>query len=801
MPYDPLFMDEDKSSNQIGANDSHANMTHVTGDEVLHSAHGKEWHTLKSLKQAPESYKQDLLGLNTSGEPISRAEKSGASSFVVDGGDAKQLSNTASRFADTHDAKESRSLQDSLRKAILGLTKEYGSYFIPINKIDELITRQRILEELNQLSIGNADDREKYANDIWETYSSPKPTTRRKLFATLVLLEKTETILDFISEGTHDNDLPFRFSRANKVRYKNGKPVEAFWKSNIWKEMEKDLFKMYQWYMLSPYFEMSCELAPKVNHYIIEDRVVLPLVSQSTAEQTDIIQSGFSVVIKMKFHNAHYNADQYGNDQFFAVKELLKPQKASDDHSNKEVQSLIRLNNRNHEHLIRLLMTFEHKNHLNLVFPWAQGNLQDFWMEAYPDPQKTLGNRELSRWMAKQCLGISLALSEIHNNPFDSSRQPLQIPNTDGRNYGRHGDLKPENVLWFQSNSQSAEDSSLGILKVSDFGLVDFHGTHSKSRVPAADLGVTPTYRAPEFEVKKQVSQAYDIWGIGCIFLEFLEWYLRGKSGVLDFVQKRQNDHTCPPKKATIREDTFFNFAQSHREQPIEAIAKTSVHKEIFELSHHERSSDYILDFLDLVENCLLRMRPELRVNCDTLVQKLHLIDQNCSHSEKYCTERTKALWEKRTTDLSTLRSSNSLEMTNDGWEGAQSSFPQRRHDSGLLKNAQARSRPGISGHPEMIPESDGLTVTEDARTPLSTSDDENQLGPGALGIKHSSQHLLASTPVPDGRVAQNDSSFDQTVHSETHGNSLDEGSSRWKSMTRRMKMSLNPLFASFKTR
>jgi serine/threonine protein kinase len=145
--------------------------------------------------------------------------------------------------------------------------------------------------------------------------------------------------------------------------------------------------------------------------------------------------------------------------------------------------------------------------------------------------------------------------------------------------HGRHGDLKPENILWFRSylrEPKEADQSCLmGLLKISDFGLTSFHRTMSRSHIDAGGVPVSPTYRAPEYDVAKMVSQSYDIWSFGCVVLQFVTWYLLGWEEVDRFSQNRTKEDN-----SEVKEDVFFNFViikdGSGRAQT-GAIAKQSV--------------------------------------------------------------------------------------------------------------------------------------------------------------------------------------------------------------------------------
>lgn len=63
-----------------------------------------------------------------------------------------------------------------------------------------------------------------------------------------------------------------------------------------------------------------------------------------------------------------------------------------------------------------------------------------------------------------------------------------------------------------------------GILVIADFGLMAFHRGQSRSLVPGAKLHGTPTYAPPEWQLNYQVSRSYDIWSLGCVYLEFITW-------------------------------------------------------------------------------------------------------------------------------------------------------------------------------------------------------------------------------------------------------------------------------------
>jgi serine/threonine protein kinase len=195
----------------------------------------------------------------------------------------------------------------------------------------------------------------------------------------------------------------------------------------------------------------------------------------------------------------------------------------------------------------------------------------------HPNPTEPNRDYQLALWLSKQCLGIAEGLKMIHT----ADKPALADPTHDStyQLHGRHGDLKPENILWFKPYLEELreEDQScrMGLLKISDFGLTSFHRTISRSHIDAGGVPVSPTYRAPEYDVAKMVSQSYDIWSFGCVVLQFVTWYLLGWEEVDRFSQNRTDEDN-----SEVKEDVFFNFViikdESGRAQT-GAIAKQSV--------------------------------------------------------------------------------------------------------------------------------------------------------------------------------------------------------------------------------
>ncbi len=227
----------------------------------------------------------------------------------------------------------------------------------------------------------------------------------------------------------------------------------------------------------------------------------------------------------------------------YAVKCLRSRDKGEFD---QEVEALRRFRNHGDPHLIKLLATYYDGEFYNLIFPCADGNLRDYW-EQNPKPEKT---HSTILWIVKQCLGIAQALRKIHSGDFQG-RRGLSLQATGKR--GRHGDVKPENILWFPSESGTGTNDP-GVLVLSDFGIARFHHTETMHRIYHRNLAASLTYRAPECDLKTDISPSWDIWTLGCVYLEFLTWYLQGWDTV-DKFSKQRKKHDLEPD---VPEDKYF---------------------------------------------------------------------------------------------------------------------------------------------------------------------------------------------------------------------------------------------------
>jgi serine/threonine protein kinase len=258
-------------------------------------------------------------------------------------------------------------------------------------------------------------------------------------------------------------------------------------------------------------------------------------------------------------------------------------------------------------HMIPLLATFEIQDpqqddsEYHLLFDWAEGNLQQFWKSN----ETMVRDLDWLKWTAKQFCELARALHCIHN---DLERMPSA--NTYSNLYGRHGDIKPSNFLYFKLRDGSK------ILVMSDFGLGRLHSKISKSNADPRNMPMTISYRAPEFDLKDgKISPRSDVYSMGCVFLEHITWFLRGKTGVDDFASRRLEID----KKYKFELDTFFELSDDERT----ATTKGKVKEWIEELKQDEACCEYLFKMLNLIEKRMLDPNSDTRIHAGELTNEL----------------------------------------------------------------------------------------------------------------------------------------------------------------------------------
>ncbi|KAF2026799.1 hypothetical protein EK21DRAFT_73336 [Setomelanomma holmii] len=460
-----------------------------------------------------------------------------------------------------------------------------------------------------------------------------KRRSHRSIFAILVLAERSRLIVSFLHNKVSDLDLPLEpikergcligmRQRGTSPDGSQFPPLQCF-DDEEWSPASLGSFERYQWYMLAPYFSHGRH--GQINYYPLHDQQILPFESSHQAEDDAAeSQGGYGRVMMVRIHPAHHRLGRNpSSDYGFAVKQLLSNDRKS---FKKEKEMLKKFSGaRSHPHIVSLLATYRHRSKYHFIFDRAQSDLGRFWEMCEQAPELSQGD---VLWVSKQCLGIADGLFRIHQHKTfkvrrkrilsrqeelsTSKKQVTFVENASGTSlekrssvgkrgakhpnvesqrpassdmaalelyeirYGRHGDINPQNILWFTddlANPAIVSRDLRGLLKIADFGTAEMNSTYSKSG--PRDVANTMTYRPPECDAAdRTIRQSFDIWCLGCVYLEFVTWMLGGAALVRKFAQKRMSRD---PVYGNDETDTYFELIWNKDTRKTEARVKPSV--------------------------------------------------------------------------------------------------------------------------------------------------------------------------------------------------------------------------------
>ncbi|KAK4667967.1 uncharacterized protein QC764_703100 [Podospora pseudoanserina] len=507
--------------------------------------------------------------------------------------------------------------------------------FFPWRSVEKLITPQEVIRALQGARSGLAVERiERYADQICRPHKCADDRVSnsgfRKIFAILVKISCAVDITHFVDRGICDGDLPLTAVPVDEgqmeMRLQGQENKKLDFLRHWDDELKHDDFEKLQWTMLVPYFAKRPGHSARL--YVLPKKVVLPWLSEERR-----YDGGYSWVSKVMIHPHHHNFNQLEDhlvsSNLFAVKHLKAH--LTDDASNtdlfppangtpgvanlqvvvseatvfsqseiktefeQEIEILNRLSRRPHPHLITLLAAYQVGDECCMIFPWADCDLKSMW-QISPDPGDPLEKVKL-KWVLDQCLGLAQGLNQIHHSrptPTLSESKMLQ------RVYGRHGDIKPENILFFRDKTKPDDK---GRLVITDFGLTRYHGNDTKTYLRDMKPPATPTYRPPECDIiTSPISQSFDIWSFGCVLLEFIAWHLGGWPLVEQFVKKRKLQN---PLMNNWQTDQFFEILQDNPNYgstgTVVVRVKQEIHEFVSELHSHPSCSDTIHHLLDFI--------------------------------------------------------------------------------------------------------------------------------------------------------------------------------------------------------
>ncbi|KAH0431014.1 hypothetical protein CcaCcLH18_07428 [Colletotrichum camelliae] len=405
--------------------------------------------------------------------------------------------------------------------------------FLPGNRLHELVMHEKVDGAFKDAGLQDAPDLLDFATRL-----------AQKAFLILVLMstikdKKLYLLRELMTNGFTDEWLPVQFAVDPKSRRSTLSSItseNSTGLSDEWTRTVRDAFERYQWELAVPIFDTTARF-----YFSFTPGTVMPYMKAPLKPQG---RGFFGEVSCYEMHAAHLRFP--GSSANTAKPPIKLAVKKANDNADlakffrKEAKNLNALKNNTTPNLIKPIAAYEFKGDKYLLFPWAEGgSLSNCWRCWKAGPLDPDG----MEWIINQFRGIFLALGQLHDSNC------------------RHGDLKPDNILWFKDARNKGE------LQIADLGLATFHqlDADTRKREELVIQTTTPTgtrrYQAPETDGEQYHrsnpprSRSYDMWSMGCVMFELLIWLAYGNDDVEtfqrstpDFFWERVSSSTTLPK-------------------------------------------------------------------------------------------------------------------------------------------------------------------------------------------------------------------------------------------------------------
>ncbi|KAK3987391.1 hypothetical protein QBC44DRAFT_121675 [Cladorrhinum sp. PSN332] len=441
--------------------------------------------------------------------------------------------------------------EEFISNALYELAAKKSPKFISRAEFDAIVTPEIILQVVSRLYPGNSDsENNEIAQDIYYGKADGSLGPCRKLVAVMTLVDREplRVVMDYMNDRISDDCLPFR-NESNSLRCRiHGHKHPTMNRSRKAPALFCHEFTERSQWIMTPFITWT-EGAPH-NHYVMEEGGPLPVVMDSTNTVDGSLWTVSKVMIQPSDGNFGWYSPEdrsgvyalkqlkqdfkqgsnttYKQDFNYEVALSLFSQKLGTDSQSKNVQRIKDTRTKSNA-MIQLLASFEifdeaqGRNEYFLLFPWADGCLDDFWQRYRHSPH----NKSHLEWAVYQFVGLAKALQLNHT----SSASPDQLSTV---RVNRHGGVNARNIIFFEHRDGHGVGEVDFTLMFADLGLRSLNRNYSfideliddPSR---ATLNIT--YQAPEFDIEGgEISPKTDVWSLGCVFLEHITWLLLGSS-------------------------------------------------------------------------------------------------------------------------------------------------------------------------------------------------------------------------------------------------------------------------------
>jgi serine/threonine protein kinase len=279
----------------------------------------------------------------------------------------------------------------------------------------------------------------------------------------------------------------------------------------------------------------------ELEHVQLQPGAVVPILFDKADSKHILGKGSFGKVYRVRIDRDHHSFSAF-EEEAFAFKIFYDLSAHTQMNVENESGTLARLAEAPHLNITTHLASWNQNGICYMLFRCADCNLRTYMSQKSPAWTKSNLLALLS-----QMRGLADGLRHIHNlGPSNLEPDRVNEKAKQGERHPSqscfHHDLKPGNIL-----VTTNPDTEHLLFSISDFGSAKIGQILSGSIQPSPfTKNLSPgdaVYGAPDAVLEGKTSRPYDLWSMGCIFLELLTWIVGlEEHNVERFADKRMEE-------------------------------------------------------------------------------------------------------------------------------------------------------------------------------------------------------------------------------------------------------------------
>ncbi|KAH7243134.1 hypothetical protein B0J15DRAFT_404337 [Fusarium solani] len=421
----------------------------------------------------------------------------------------------------------------------------------------EKLLRQILTERRLRTEFRSHSDVQYYIDKILPSQGQEEPETYLRVFTLLVLTARVCDAGMFIMEHVCDEKLPLHGELDSPdcpISFLGGEKT-ALKCFQGWSLDQKQNFLQTQRHLIFPFLNVAEDNTCKA--IVLQPNIIRPWRYESIRNSTGSRMGAFGTVSSVEIHPTSHAFDKALSEinlkcELFAIK-TLDGARVNKLRFEEELHMLGQRKIGLSSHLVPILEAFQHDGQWSLILPHSNCSLRHLLQ--YGDSNSTPARM---KWACLQLYGITDAISKIHGSSQGNASY-----------FAMHSGIDLDNILCY-GRPDSPEQC---VLVVSHFPMSVIHFGSDDETELVEPTTCSPTYRPPEWDIQGGgMSKSSDIWSLGCVYLVFLTWLLKGWGEVLLF----ENIRSAPHIDGT-RSDRFYTFMKFYNRDTYVLRVKSQV--------------------------------------------------------------------------------------------------------------------------------------------------------------------------------------------------------------------------------